>query len=201
MGYGLRIEIQKILALIMLRLLRNFRLDFRRGLRRRRRFRIGHGPVIPPTKPGVVQSGYDIIQRRLKIAGRSQDVGHIQSGNLIAPRMRQTENASKNLLHVHAACTVGKRRKHIGERTVPALFQSVHRNDETDWTVRAHQIDAFQFVHVGGTNGDLVRRDSGLFQFFAESLKGRAVFFYSRLRLKQNDGADIASRRFALPFR
>ena len=134
----------------------------------------------------------------VEVVGRSQHIGHIECALRMLARMGQTENPSQNLLHVNLACFVSKGRKNIGKGAIPTLFQRIDRDNVTNRTAWRHQIGAFQFVHIGGTNGDLLSGDSLVHQLIPQFFKGGCVLLTLRLCLKQRDRTDIFARLVVL---
>ncbi len=108
--------------------------------------------------------------------------------------MGQTENPSQNLLHVNLTCLIGKGRKDIGKGAIPALFQSIDRDNIANRAVWGHQIGVFQFVHIGGSNGNLLGGNPGIHQLVPQFFKGGRILLAFRLCLKQRDWTDIFAR-------
>ena len=109
-------------------------------------------------------------------------------------RMRQTENPSQNLFYVNLTCLIGKGRKDIGIRAIPALFQRIDRDNIANRAVGGHQLHIFQLVHIGGTNGNLLSGDSLVHQLIPQFFKGGCVLLAFWLRLKQRNRTDIFAR-------
>ena len=61
-------------------------------------------------------------------------------------RIRKSQHTAENLLDIHARRFIGQRCQNVGERTVPALFQCIDRNDVTHRTVAGQQVGVFDFV-------------------------------------------------------
>ena len=99
----------------------------------------------------------------------------------------QAENPSQNLLHVNLACLIGKRRKDIGKGAIPSLFQRIDRDDIPNRATGGHQIGVFQFIHIGGSNGNLLGGNPGVHQLVPQLFKGGRVLLALRLCLKQHD--------------
>ena len=113
--------------------------------------------------------------------------------------MGQTEDTPQNLLHIHLTGFVGKGRKNIGKGAIPALFQCIDRDNIANRTIGRHQIHIFQFIHIGGANGDLLCRDASVHQLIPQLFKGGSVLLAFWLCLEQRDGANILACFGILP--
>ena len=151
-------------------------------------------PIVLIAESRAVQALDNMRHSIVEVVGRSQHIGHIECALRMLARMGQTENPSQNLFHVNLTCLIGKRRKDIGKGAIPPLFQRIDRDNVTNRAVWGHQIGVFQFVHIGGTNGDLFGGNPGVHQLVPQLFKGGRVLLALRLRLKQRDRTDIFAR-------
>ena len=147
--------------------------------------------IILVAESRAVQSFDNMAHRIVKVIRGSQHIGHIQSCLCMLACMGQAENAPQNLLHIHLTCLVGKRGKNIGKGAIPALFQRIDRDDVANRAIGRHQIHIFQFIHIGGANGDLFCGDTGVHQLVPQLFKSGRIFLALGLCLEQGDGADI----------
>ena len=147
--------------------------------------------AIPLAETSIVQTLYNALHRIVKIGGRCEHIGHIQRRLGVLAGMGQAENPSQNLLHIYLTGLVGKRGQNIGKGAVPSLFQGIDGDDVAHWTLRGKQIHIFQFVHIGGANGNMFGGDSRVFQLVPQFFKGGCVLLALGLRLKQGNGADV----------
>ena len=130
----------------------------------------------------------------VEVVRGSQHIGHIKRTLGMLARVGQTENPSQNLFHVNLACLIGKGRKNIGKGAIPALFQRIDRDNIANRAVWGHQIGVFQLVHIGGSNGDLLGRNTGVHKFVPQLFKGGRVLLAFWLCLEQCDRTDIFAR-------
>ena len=98
--------------------------------------------------------------------------------------VRKPQDAPQNLLHIHLAGLIGKGGQDIGKGAVPALFQCVDRDNVSDGAVGREQVPVFQFVDIGGANGDLLGGDAGLHQLVPQFFKGGALLLAPGLGLE-----------------
>ena len=151
-------------------------------------------PIVLIAESCAVQALDDMRHGVVEVVGGSQNIGHIECALRMLARMGQTENPSQNLLHVNLTCLIGKGRKNIGKGAIPALFQRIDRDNIANRTAWGHQIGVFQFIHIGGTNGNLLGGNPGVHQLVPQLFKGGRVLLAFRLCLKQCDRADIFAR-------
>ena len=114
------------------------------------------------------------------------------------PGIGLAEDSTKDLLNIHRGSAVCERSQNVGEGAVPALLQRVDRDDIADRAVAAHQVLFLQIVHIGGFDGDLLLGDSHPHQHVLDLIVSITAFAGARLRLEQDNGANIGPARLFL---
>ena len=106
-------------------------------------------------------------------------------------RVGLAQDATDDLLDVGLGRAVRKRGEDIRERTVPALLQRVHRDDESDGTVLSEEVRLADLVLLRGLDRDLLRRDSHRDQLLLQLVERLGLCVGLGLRLKEDYRAHV----------
>ena len=84
--------------------------------------------------------------------------------------MRLAKHSTKNLFYIYLTGLVRKRRQNVGKRAIPALLESIDRDDIADLALWAQEIHALKLINVCRLDSDLLGRDAGAHQLVTQFL-------------------------------
>jgi len=108
-------------------------------------------------------------------------------------RIGQAQYAAQYLFDIHPRGLVGQRCENVGERTIPALFQRIDRNDVTHRTVVGQQVGVSNFVFVRRFDFYLVFGNADFDKFAFDFVERNIVVIGFRLRLEQHNRANVSA--------